>query len=66
MVKVRIENMKTNLKVQPPEGAGKAQAFGAKFLSCLGAFFAGTDTILADQVVMGLFPNPDKDAKHHN
>lgn len=66
MVKVRIEIMKTNLKVQNTNESGKTQAFGAKFLNCLGSFFAGTDTILADQIVMGLFPGADKDAKHNN
>lgn len=58
--------MKTNLKVQNPDGSGKAQPLGAKFLNCLGAFFAGTDTFLSDQIVMGLFPSADKDAKHNN
>lgn len=66
MVKVRIEIMKTNLKVQTPNGSAKTLPIGARFLACLGAFFAGTDNILADQVVMGLFPSVDKDAKHNN
>lgn len=53
--------MKTNLKVQTPKNGEKTQAFGARFLNCLGAFLAGTDNVLADQVVLGLFPIADKD-----
>lgn len=53
--------MKTNLKVQTPKNGEKTQAFGARFLNCLGAFLAGTDNILADQVILGLFPVADKD-----
>lgn len=58
--------MKTNLKVQEPLESKKTSSFGVRFLNCLSEFLAGTDTLLAEQVVLGLFPNSEKEIHSKN